>query len=78
MELTTKAEPVFSEFKYFSGFCVSSFSALGGPRKSSINFIRISKHISTRLSFDSGKISTLFEAETRAMAEFKIVVVLAW
>jgi len=30
MELTTKAEPIFSEFKGLCGFCVSSFSAFGG------------------------------------------------
>jgi len=29
MELTTKAEPIFREFKDFGGFCVSSFSAFG-------------------------------------------------
>jgi hypothetical protein len=29
MELTTKAEPIFGEFKGFDGFCVSSFSAFG-------------------------------------------------
>jgi len=28
MELTTKAEPIFREFKDFGGFCVSSFSTL--------------------------------------------------
>ncbi|MBW2654125.1 MAG: hypothetical protein JRC91_04085 [Deltaproteobacteria bacterium] len=30
MELTTKAEPIFGEFKGLGGFCVSSFSMLGG------------------------------------------------
>jgi len=29
MELTTKAEPIFGEFKGLGGFCVSSFSTLG-------------------------------------------------
>jgi hypothetical protein len=28
MELTTKAEPIFREFKDFGGFYVSSFSTL--------------------------------------------------
>ena len=32
MELTTKAEPIFSEFKGFDGFCVSSFSALSSKQ----------------------------------------------
>jgi hypothetical protein len=29
MEQTTKAGPVFRKFKYFNGFCVSSFSTFG-------------------------------------------------
>ena len=28
MEQTTKAAPTFRKFKYFNGFCVSSFSTL--------------------------------------------------
>jgi hypothetical protein len=48
MELTTKAEPILGKIKGLGGFCVSSFSTLR-LRKSSIDFIRISKYNSQQV-----------------------------